>query len=145
MSESRVPSGSSSGAYPSAIEMPRSRSSGSRSVSLPVSARTSHVLPWSMCPAVPTVNAMPETLAPEALPAGRQLGESPRRVRPPLGPGLIERPFTAFGLRDHAERLGPQPLRQLTPERARRDERLQLVLVLPAPPPVCVDDQGEGE
>src|SRR5512133_1915692 len=37
--------------------MPRSRSSGSRSVSLPVSARTSQVLPWSMCPAVPTVSA----------------------------------------------------------------------------------------
>ncbi len=36
--------------------MPRSCSSGSRSVSLPVSARTSHVLPWSMWPAVPTVS-----------------------------------------------------------------------------------------
>src|SRR5213596_2189229 len=35
--------------------MPRRCSSGSRSVSLPVSALTSHVLPWSMCPAVPTV------------------------------------------------------------------------------------------
>src|SRR4029077_8395719 len=34
----------------------RRRSSGSRSVSLPVNARTSHVLPWSMCPAVPTVS-----------------------------------------------------------------------------------------
>ena len=38
--------------------MPRSCSSGSRSVSLPVSARTSHVLPWSMCPAVPTVSGI---------------------------------------------------------------------------------------
>src|SRR2546425_1272347 len=35
--------------------MPRACSSGRRSVSLPVSARTSHVLPWSMWPAVPTV------------------------------------------------------------------------------------------
>ena len=42
------PDGSSSGAYPRSIEMPRCRSSGRRSVSLPVSARTSHVLPWSM-------------------------------------------------------------------------------------------------
>ena len=47
-SDSRRPEGSSSGAYPSAIEIPRSRSSGSRSVSTPVSARTSAVLPWSM-------------------------------------------------------------------------------------------------
>src|SRR5215210_7682962 len=38
--------------------MPRRCSSGSRSVSLPVSARTSHVLPWSMCPAVPTVSGI---------------------------------------------------------------------------------------
>src|SRR6266513_546251 len=38
--------------------MPRACSSGRRSVSLPVSARTSHVLPWSMCPAVPTVSGI---------------------------------------------------------------------------------------
>src|SRR5581483_12296699 len=38
--------------------MPRCRSSGSRSVSFPVSARTSHVLPWSIWPAVPTVSGM---------------------------------------------------------------------------------------
>ena len=38
--------------------MPRARSSGSRSVSFPVSARTSVVLPWSTCPAVPTVSAI---------------------------------------------------------------------------------------
>ncbi len=42
------PDGSVSGAYPSAIEIPRSFSSGRRSVSTPVSARTSVVLPWSM-------------------------------------------------------------------------------------------------
>ena len=35
--------------------MPRSFSSFSRSVSMPVSARTSAVLPWSMWPAVPTI------------------------------------------------------------------------------------------
>src|SRR4029079_10345023 len=33
--------------------MPRARSSGSRSASMPVRARSSAVLPWSMCPAVP--------------------------------------------------------------------------------------------
>src|SRR5262245_9737922 len=58
MSERRRPSASSSWAYPRSIEMPRRRSSGSRSVSFPVSALTSQVLPWSMCPAVPTVRGM---------------------------------------------------------------------------------------
>ena len=33
---------------------PRRRSSGSRSASIPVSARSRVVLPWSMWPAVPT-------------------------------------------------------------------------------------------
>src|SRR2546423_1907221 len=36
--------------------MPRARSSGSLSVSTPVSARISAVFPWSMWPAVPTVS-----------------------------------------------------------------------------------------
>src|SRR3954452_11668096 len=40
------------------MEIPRSRSSGSRSVSTPVSARTSHVLPWSMWPAVPRTSCV---------------------------------------------------------------------------------------
>ena len=48
------PSASSRNANPRSIVMPRAFSSGSRSVSTPVSARTSAVLPWSMCPAVPT-------------------------------------------------------------------------------------------
>src|SRR5437763_618895 len=39
--------------------MPRAFSSFSRSVSTPVSARTSEVLPWSMWPAVPTIMARP--------------------------------------------------------------------------------------
>src|SRR5664280_1691256 len=38
------------------MEMPRSCSSRSRSVFLPVRAVISAVLPWSMCPAVPTVS-----------------------------------------------------------------------------------------
>ena len=48
ISESLRPSGRSSGAYPSSMEIPRDCSSGSRSVSLPVSARTSAVFPWSI-------------------------------------------------------------------------------------------------
>src|SRR4051794_3316602 len=43
--------------------MPRSRSCGRRSVLRPVSASTSVVLPWSMCPAVPIVSGMRWTLA----------------------------------------------------------------------------------
>src|SRR5690606_3003669 len=35
--------------------MPRAFSSARRSVSTPVRARTSAVLPWSICPAVPTI------------------------------------------------------------------------------------------
>ena len=45
-------------AYPRSIEMPRRFSSGSRSVSFPVSALTSVVLPWSICPAVPTTSEL---------------------------------------------------------------------------------------
>ena len=41
-------------AYPTSIVMPRRCSSGRRSASIPVSARSSVVLPWSMWPAVPT-------------------------------------------------------------------------------------------
>ena len=44
--------------------MPRACSSGRRSVSLPVSARTRDVLPWSTCPAVPTVSAIGPGLGP---------------------------------------------------------------------------------
>ncbi len=40
-------------AKPSSMVMPRAFSSGSRSVSMPVRALTSAVLPWSMWPAVP--------------------------------------------------------------------------------------------
>ena len=51
----RRPSGKLRWAKPSSMVMPRRFSSGSRSVSMPVSALTSDVLPWSMCPAVPTI------------------------------------------------------------------------------------------
>src|SRR5438034_2443113 len=77
--------------------MPRRCSSGSRSVSLPVSARTSQVLPWSMCPAVPTVSAMAKTL--------QTLDHDQARVvlTPDLGQ-LLERPESASGV--EAPRLG---------------------------------------
>ena len=51
----RVPSGRLRNANPSSMEMPRSFSSFRRSVSVPVRALTSVVLPWSMWPAVPTM------------------------------------------------------------------------------------------
>src|SRR5215218_3640010 len=40
------------------MEMPRRCSSSKRSVSVPVMYRTSVVLPWSTCPAVPMVSAV---------------------------------------------------------------------------------------
>ena len=52
------PSGSSRSAKPRSMVMPRAFSSGSRSVSMPVSALTSEVLPWSMWPAVPTTTCV---------------------------------------------------------------------------------------
>ena len=42
-------------AKPMSIVIPLRFSSGSRSASMPVSARTNAVLPWSICPAVPTM------------------------------------------------------------------------------------------
>src|SRR5439155_21275431 len=69
---SMVRSGSSRKANPRSIVMPRAFSSGSRSVSIPVSAFTSDVLPWSMWPAVPT------TTCREALPSADGTGERPR-------------------------------------------------------------------
>ena len=53
-------------AKPRSMVMPRAFSSGRRSASMPVSARTRVVLPWSMWPAVPTIMA-----AARPLPGGR--------------------------------------------------------------------------
>ena len=61
--------------------MPRARSSGSRSVSRPVSARTSAVLPWSMCPAVPTVSGG----APLTVAGVRRTERRRSRTFPPRG------------------------------------------------------------
>ena len=81
--------------------MPRARSSGRRSVSLPVSARTSHVLPWSMWPAVPTVSGM------------RRPRRRPRRAPRPR----------ACGSRAAAGRRARSRHRRLVPAQ-RRGERL---------------------
>ena len=56
---SSTPSSKARCAYPTSMVIPRRRSSGSRSASMPVSARSSVVLPWSMCPAVPMTTVMP--------------------------------------------------------------------------------------
>src|SRR5258708_34778661 len=49
-------------ANPRSMEMPRRFSSSRRSVSMPVSALTRDVFPWSMCPAVPTMMCLMGTL-----------------------------------------------------------------------------------
>ena len=95
------------------IEMPRACSSGRRSVSTPVSARTSAVLPWSMCPAVPSVSAR----------RSRHAGALMR-----LGLGVAERAAVeherAVGRRGRARRVaGAQARRRavgVALERARR-------------------------
>src|SRR6185295_9774592 len=56
MNEATTPSPRSVWAKPRSMVMPRSFSSLRRSGSVPVRARTSALLPWSMWPAVPTMN-----------------------------------------------------------------------------------------
>ena len=63
--------------------MPRAFSSGKRSVSMPVSALTSEVLPWSMWPAVPTLQLLTEPLVAVRRRAQRLLAR--------LGPDLKRR------------------------------------------------------
>ena len=75
-------------AYPTSMVRPRRFSSGRRSASMPVSARNSVVLPWSMCPAVPTTTV------------------TPRRPRAP-GPAHLPAPRRRPGPR-HAGRRGPR-------------------------------------
>ena len=77
--ESRRPSGSSSGAYGSIRDPPALFLRQPVEVSLPVSARTSHVFPWSMCPAVPTVSGVTDPFALWPTPRRRR---RPRRSRP---------------------------------------------------------------
>jgi len=61
-----VPSGSERWANPSSMVMPRRFSSASRSVSMPVSAFTSAVLPWSTWPAVPMTTRFTRRYTPMA-------------------------------------------------------------------------------
>src|SRR5512133_2805187 len=60
-----MPPGSSRLANPSSMVMPRAFSSFRRSVSMPVRALTSEVLPWSIWPAVPRIRCF----TPSPLPA----------------------------------------------------------------------------
>ena len=85
------PPGSSSSAKPSSIEIPRRRSSASRSVSVPVSAATSAVLPWSMWPAVPSVSPRRPARQPSARCAAAAATPHPRR-RAFAGRGAPARP-----------------------------------------------------
>ena len=55
MKDATTPPPRSTWAKPRSMVIPRSFSSFSRSGSVPVSARTSVLLPWSMWPAVPTM------------------------------------------------------------------------------------------
>src|SRR5687768_14049467 len=71
------------------MEMPRAFSSGRRSASTPVSARTRAVLPWSICPATPTI------MGRRSLRRERQAGE-----------GGEERAFVG---RREAAQVGQQP------------------------------------
>ena len=57
-SRARSRRGASGGRIRRRWSCPRRRSSGSRSASMPVSARSSVVLPWSMWPAVPTTTVI---------------------------------------------------------------------------------------
>src|SRR5215210_1332424 len=78
------------------MEMPRLCSSSSRSVSVPVIRRTSVVLPWSTCPAVPMVRAIrPPVVSPNGGLYGgddipRVAGQQGPRVEP--DPSLVDPP-----------------------------------------------------
>src|SRR5207247_1476265 len=98
------PSGSSRNAKPRSMVMPRAFSSGRRSVSVPVSALTSEVLPWSMWPAVPTTTWRRAALIGARGSCAR--GEPLRRLR-------AEPAEHAPGARDHGgQRLGEEPERR---------------------------------
>ena len=92
------PSGSARCAYPTSIVMPRRRSSGSRSASIPVSARRSVVLPWSMWPAVPMTTLIAARRVRPARPAPRRAqgrASRRRRARPSARQGRRPRPRSA--------------------------------------------------
>ena len=95
-------------------QMPRSRSSGSRSVSTPVSARTSAVLPWSMCPAVPSVSGRRRR---------RRVSSWDGAAKESNLPGAVERAANGFeGRSGHRPRAAPGWMRSRSShaDRARR-------------------------
>src|SRR6267143_480197 len=63
------------------MEMPRAFSSLRRSVSTPVNARTSVVLPWSMWPAVPTIIGLSARNGARSLRASQQSQPQPAPLR----------------------------------------------------------------
>ncbi len=78
--------GSARWAKPSAMEMPRRFSSSSRSVSMPVSARTRAVLPWSTWPMTPSSRRF------TAMRSGRRRRwRAGRRRRRPACPAIARR------------------------------------------------------
>ena len=89
--------------------MPRAFSSGRRSVSTPVSARTSAVLPWSMWPAVPTIMRRFRT--------GAAAASWPRKACCVLQAAQVE-PQGAVG--DAADHRDGQPARNAASRRAER-------------------------
>ena len=99
-------------AYPTSIVIPRRRSSGNRSASMPVSARSNVVLPWSMWPAVPTTTVIAASVA-----AGESAATCPRdaiarRAPPARVVGWIHRSkveHNAATLEAPDHRPGPQP------------------------------------
>src|SRR5260370_36031534 len=72
--------------------MPRLFSSSRRSASMPVSARTRAVLPWSICPAVPAIIFFMALLLMLLLGSGLMAQEKPAQEKP-----AKEEPVTIFG------------------------------------------------
>ena len=107
--------------------MPRRCSSGRRSASIPVRARRSVVLPWSMWPAVPTTTVIPRL---RARARGRAAAEQ-RRVATP------DRPFEGRGRRGRA-RCGRSTAGSPARRRARRS-----VAALPFGAPRARPTDGE--
>ena len=97
--------GSARWAYPTSIVIPRRRSSGSRSASIPVSARSSVVLPWSMWPAVPTTTVIGGPGRRQGSRDGPGRGRRRRRARPSAGRA---RPGPVLDPADDRRLAGPQ-------------------------------------
>ena len=97
-------------AKPSAMETPRRRSSGRRSVSMPVRARTRAVLPWSTWPITPSDRRRTSLTAPAPRPPGRLAPPPQRRPRSACRtPGAPRRcaPRPEGGRRGAARRAAP--------------------------------------